>query len=139
MTGCMKKCFIILGFVLFSALGFMLMQLPEKLIANRGPWESGALHMQNIDKSVMSVLDQCRLERVQGKLKGHAESAQCSTPTFRAAFEKEGFKEMGKVDEYLASRVEAARKLDNGEITDEEFRAHIGEGLEALLKFAPKN
>lgn len=129
----MKNTLLLLGFVICAILGLLLMQMPEKLLAARGPWQPGGPHINNVEFAVRSVVDKCMIERVQGRLKGHAESIKCSNPALRAAFEKEGFPQMEKLDVYLASRVEWAAKADSGEITEDDLRSELDDGLAKLL------
>jgi hypothetical protein len=55
---------------------------------------------------------QCRDKRVNGELKTHADSAQCSNPRITAAFAQIGYPYMDLVKELTDKRLAEAEKLD---------------------------
>lgn len=135
----MKNTFVVIGFIVCALASFGLMQLSKSImLSQQGPWSQGEPHMKHIEAASLSMIDKCKLDRMQGTLKGYKDSMECSNPTMREAFLKEGFKDMGKVDEYLAQRVIYAGKLDAGEITEDDMRQSLEGFLAEMLAAANK-
>lgn len=132
----MKNSLIVVGFIVCALASFGLMQLSKSLMKDYGEWAPDGKHMQSVENTASGMLDKCRLDRMQGRIKGHKESMECSNPAIHDAFAKEGFPHMDKVDEFLAQRVEYAKKADKNEITEEELRQLVGDAQTYLLESA---
>jgi hypothetical protein len=128
----MKNILIIIGFIVCAAASFGLMTISKSFVKNNGEWAPGGVHMRHVEEQAASMMDKCRLDRMEGRLKGHKESAECSNPTIRTAFAKEGFPHMDKVDEFLTQRAEYGRKADSHEITEDEMH-QLGADAETYL------
>lgn len=133
----MKKLVIIFGFILCAVAGFALMNISSTLTPYAAAWANGGVHMTAIEQKVMSMMDKCRLDRLQGRLKNHEESVGCSNPTIREAFIAEGFTNTEKLDEYLKLRQDYAKMFDAGEITADQKRDRTEDALQDMLAFAP--
>lgn len=124
-----------MGFILSAFASFFLMQLTDAIVKSN-PWRQGGDHMQKIEASAQLVIDKCKLDKMQGRIKTFAESVVCSNPALRTAFQKEGFPHLDKVDEFLAKRVECARKLDEKPGDDSEAHSCAEGALAELIKSA---
>lgn len=133
----MKNVIIVLGFILCAAAGFALMNLSSSMAPESGPWATGGKHLTAIERIMQPILDKCKLDRLQGRLKNHEESVGCSNPAMKEAFIKEGFTNTEKLDEYLKQRKDYAIMLDKYEITEDQKTGLTLEALDKLLEFAP--
>jgi hypothetical protein len=73
---------------------------------------SGALQRAN------AAMGECRDRRLRGALKSHVESTQCSNPRVVQIFSSENYRYMDLVQFLTAKRLEMARKLDQGQMTE---------------------
>jgi hypothetical protein len=133
----MKNAVIIFGFIICAIAGFALMSMSGNMHFDAGPWAQGGKHLLEVEKVAQPMMDKCKLDRLQGRLKNHEESVGCSNPTIREAFIKEGFTNLQKLDEYLNLRKEYAKKLDANEVTEDQKRSLTEEALVNMLDFAP--
>jgi hypothetical protein len=130
----MKKPLIVFGFILSALAGLALMQARDFVVQNKNPWSMGEAHMQRVEADAQSMLDKCKLDRMQGRLKGYAESAECSNPSLRAAFQKEGFPDMDDVDIFLKQRLQYAKMADSQQITESKMRELTDDDLAMMLE-----
>lgn len=133
----MKNAIIVFGFILCAVAGFALMNISSSIVPKAGAWAMGGTHINAIERVMQPVLDKCKLDRLQGRLKNHEESVGCSNPAMKEAFVKEGFTNEEKLDEYLKQRKEYAVMLDKNEITEDQKSGLTLEALEKMLDFAP--
>lgn len=127
----MKNAFVILGFIASAALGLALMQVPGMIKPD--PWAGSGEHMKHVEAATSGVIDKCRLDRMQGRLKGHVESVECANGALKAAFLKEGYPDAVALDAFLAKRLDAAKKLDAKEIEEEDEQRLLQDALSELL------
>lgn len=113
------------------------MNLSNSIRMPGGVWAAGGEKMVALEQAIQPMLDKCRLDRLQGRLKNHEESAACSNPAVREAFIKLGYTNTEKLDEYLKLRKDYSRMFDNNEISDEQKRTLTEEALQNLLSHAP--
>jgi hypothetical protein len=130
----MKNLFLIIGFIVCALASFALMSLSKSFMPQLGEWNPNGTHMRHIEASAQGMLDKCKLDRLQGRLKNHQESVSCSNPVLRDAFVKEAFPHMDKVDEFLAERLEYAKKLDNNEITEDQMHDVLADAQLIMLE-----
>ncbi len=64
--------------------------------------------------------DECRARRLRGELKTYEASVQCSNPIMIAAFTKAKYRYMDLIDAWAEKRLELAKKLDRGELTEQQ-------------------
>lgn len=133
----MKNAIIVFGFILCAVAGFALMNISSSIVPTSGPWAPGGKHLTAIERIMQPILDKCKLDRLQGRLKNHEESVGCSNPAMKEAFIKEGFTNEGKLDEYLKQRKDYAIMLDKNEITEDQKSGLTLEAMDKLLEFAP--
>ena len=134
----MKNLVIILGFILSAIAGFALMNISSNIPMASGAWAVGGEKLMAVEQSAQPMIDKCRLDRLQGRLKNHEESVSCSNPAVREAFIKHGFANTEQLDEYLKLRKDYARMLDNGEIAEDRKLQLSEDAMQKLLRFAPK-
>ncbi len=129
----MKNTLLIIGFLICAAASFALMEYSKNFMKDYGEWAMDKPHMKNISMNTQSMVDKCKLDRLQGRLKGHKESAECANPTLREAFIKEGFPHVDKLDVFLAHRVELAKMADDNQISEDTLAQRISDELFTLL------
>src|SRR3977135_2768146 len=67
---------------------------------------------------VKAAGDQCRAQRLAGRLRGFVGSVQCSNPRILAAYSKVNFPDMALVDLALAKRLQLAERADEKKISE---------------------
>lgn len=113
------------------------MNISSSIVPVTGDWAMGGKHITAIERVMQPVLDKCKLDRLQGRLKNHEESVGCSNPAMKDAFIREGFTNTEKLDEYLRQRKEYAVMLDESKITEDQKSGLTFEALHNMLEFAP--
>lgn len=132
----MKKSLVVIGFILSALLSLVLMQLPEKFYHPPAGWLNGSVHVMHVLQATQPMMDKCKLDRLQGRLKNREESVQCSNPAIREAFAAEGFPHMDKVDAFLEKKLELARQFDAQKLPEEELSGGIDKAFDELLATA---
>jgi hypothetical protein len=70
-----------------------------------------------------AAIGDCRERRIRGELKSHVESVQCSNPRVARIFNAAKYRYMDLVELLNAKRLEMARRLDQGQITEDQAAA----------------
>jgi hypothetical protein len=70
-----------------------------------------------------AAMGECRDKRLRGELKSHLESTQCSNPLVVQAFSSANYRHMDLVQFLTTKRVEMARRLDQGRMTEDQAAA----------------
>jgi hypothetical protein len=80
-----------------------------------------------------AAMGECRDKRLRGALKSHVESTQCSNPRVVQVFSSANYRYMDLVQFLTAKRLEMAKKLDQGQMTDDQA---VVEGQKLLAQIA---
>ncbi|THD70421.1 MAG: hypothetical protein E7813_08320 [Bradyrhizobium sp.] len=70
-----------------------------------------------------AIMGECRDRRLKGELKTHVQSTQCSNPRVAQAFADAKYRYMDLVQFLTTKRLEIARKIDQGQMTEEQALA----------------
>jgi hypothetical protein len=78
-------------------------------------------------KAAISATNECRAKRISGELKTYVESVECSNPRIVEAWSAANYKYMDLVKSFAAKRLELARRVDRGELSEEQNQRQIAE------------
>jgi hypothetical protein len=78
-------------------------------------------------KAAISVANECRAKRLSGELKTHVQSVECSNPRIVEAWSAANYKYMDLVKSFAAKRLELARRVDRGELSEEQNQRQIAD------------
>ena len=67
-----------------------------------------------------AVAEQCKEKRLAGELDGHVASVRCSNPSYRKELAAANYPYMDLIELFLSYRLALAKKIDDGEVTQEE-------------------
>ena len=95
------------------------------LVSGCGP--SRAQRIEAADKRVGAIRDECRDKRLRGELSGHLAKVKCGNSRVRAEFEMAGYPYMDLIDLRHAYRLAWARRINSGEMTEEDFELQKAE------------
>jgi hypothetical protein len=80
-----------------------------------------------------AAMGECRAKRLRGELKSHVEGVKCSNPRVLQEFSNANYRYMDLVQFLTAKRLEMAKKLDQGQMTDDQA---VAEGQKLLAQIA---
>lgn len=93
--------------------------------------ESGQLlgveRQRKLREQIQQVRDECRAKRLSGELPGYETSARCSNDRIRFFYADSGFPYMDLVDLLLAYQIAVSKRIDIGEISEEEANVQLAE------------
>ena len=78
-------------------------------------------------KAAISAANECRAKRLSGELKTYVESVECSNPRIVEAWGAAKYKYMDLVKTFAAKRLELARRVDRGELSEEQNQRQIAD------------
>jgi len=78
-------------------------------------------------KMAISAANECRAKRLSGELKTYVESVECSNPRIVEAWSAANYKYMDLVKSFAAKRLELARRVDRGELSEEQNQRQIAD------------
>jgi 23S rRNA A2030 N6-methylase RlmJ len=89
---------------------------------------STALQRQReVQQSITRIMQECRTKRLAGELPNYVASARCSNDRIRQVRVESGDPYMDLTDLYLAHRMALARRIDNGELSEEDTQLQLAE------------
>jgi hypothetical protein len=78
-------------------------------------------------QAAISAANECRAKRLSGELKTYVESVECSNPRIVEAWSAANYKYMDLVKSFAAKRLELARRVDRGELSEEQNQRQIAD------------
>jgi hypothetical protein len=78
-------------------------------------------------KAAISAANECRAKRLSGELKTYVESVECSNPRIVEAWSAANYKYMDLVKSFAAKRLELARRVDRGELSEDQNQRQIAD------------
>ncbi len=90
----------------------------QQLEAVKPSQESASNNFSVWFQQANAAMGECRDKRLKGALKSHVESTQCSNPRVVQVFSIANYRYMDFVQFLTAKRLELAKKLDQGQLTD---------------------
>ncbi len=111
--------------------------LPPPSPAPRSPAPQAKVTAQDPVQWAMQVTVQtekeCRAKRIRGELPSYAASAECSNPTMLTAFKEARYRYMDLIQFFAAKRLELAKKIDNGQLTEQQSQAETTRVYQAMI------
>jgi hypothetical protein len=74
-----------------------------------------------------AAVRECADKRQSGELKTHVASVECSNPRVLAAYQEAHYPFMDLIQVQTAARLDGAKKIDSGELTDAEYQREADE------------
>jgi hypothetical protein len=89
--------------------------------------------MQRAFKTTSLASDACKEKRVRGELPSYEASVRCANPAMLQAFRDAQYKYMDLIEGFAAKRIEMARRMDRGELTEDQAKIE-GERVFATMQ-----
>jgi hypothetical protein len=78
-------------------------------------------------QAAILAANECRAKRLSGELKTYLESVECSNPRIVEAWSAANYQYMDLVNSFAAKRLELARRVDRGELSEEQNQRQIAD------------
>ncbi len=82
---------------------------------------------QEARQQVAQIFEVCKQKRLSGELPGHVASADCSNDRARQVLLENDYPYMDLVDLWLAYRMDIAKRIDEGELSEEDAQSEFTE------------